>query len=632
MIGPRAARRWILPLILLELLACLGDLLLGPFGRVHWEERFNARAGVQLACGHWEALFDLQYVSFCGGCTGEALMAAPLFQALGPTVLAWKLVPLAFHAVVLACGSFLATRAAGPRAGAAFVAMIAAAPGFYRELVLTGWGNHVESAAFPLAAASLLVIAAGRGAVARGALVTLAGGLAGLGAWFCHTSVWALPALGLGALWVAPLATPLFLGAAWLGFQPYGLYFDARPDQAARTSSWAVNLHPAPFRAWVDWLWGDYLRWGLWDPADHGDGTAARGAWWFGLWGLGLVGLVGAVRRRRWGSRAARMARLFAPVGLAALLVAYALRYDLWSHLPEVPSQPTLGLRYRAPLVPLLSFGVALAVGWRRAATAGLALLVAFGLVRRAALWDTVHGELPGLGVYAHDGWRDRSVPLGQPPQRLARAQGRPQDIEAGLAFVEGHTDPFPDCSRDHLFEVGRRLGLALAAGRDPGADALTRALEAADSVVSKRILGDGVAAVLVDPEGVDLARAVAATAALPDPWPTLVGDALGRRVAAHVPDPESGVVQSGVCFARGRASVLDGSGTPEPCAEGVSWLMGRGYGWAAARGCSEADLAALTHGQRADLTVAAAQGWTLGCAALRPDRDTRGNPYGAQR
>ena len=629
---PRVTPRWVGALILLELLACVGDLMLGPFGRVHWEERFNARAGVQLACGHWEALFDLQYVSFCGGCTGEALMAAPLFGAFGPTVLAWKLVPLAFHAVVLACGAFLATRAAGPRAGAAFVAMLAAAPGFYRELVLTGWGNHVESAAFPLAAACLLVIAAGRGAVARATLVTLAGGLAGLGAWFCHTSAWALPALGLGALWVAPVATPLFVGAAWLGFQPYGLYFDARPDQAARTSSWAVNLHPAPFRAWVDWLWGGYLRWGLWDPADHGDGTPARGAWWFGLWGMALVGLGGAVRRRRLGSRAARMARLFAPVGLVALLVAYSLRYDLWSHLPEVPNQPTLGLRYRAPLVPLLSLGVALAVGWRRAATVGLAALVAFGLVRRAALWDDLHDELPGLGVYAHDGWRDRSVPLGQPPQRLARGQGRPQDIEAGLAFVEGHTDPFPDCSRDHLFEVGRRLGLSLAEERDPGEEAWARAAAAADSEVSMRLVGDGVAAALVDPEGADLPDAAATAADLPDPWPGVVGQALGRRVAAHRVELGTAAVQTGVCFERGRRAVTLGESDPASCSDRGAWQVGWGHGWALAHGCGDRDRAALTDGLHPDQAADAVRGWQLGCAALRPSHDIEGRPDRADR
>ena len=60
-------------------------------------------------------LWALQYRSFCGGCTAEAVLAVPLFRALGPTVLAWKLVPVAFHLGVTLLGTAVARLAGGWR-------------------------------------------------------------------------------------------------------------------------------------------------------------------------------------------------------------------------------------------------------------------------------------------------------------------------------------------------------------------------------------------------------------------------------------------------------------------------------------------------------------------------------------
>ena len=90
-------------LLALEVVATLVDLTFGPWGpRVHWEERFNARAGVQIACGHIDAVWAMQYRTFCGGCTAEAVMAAPLFLALGPVVKVWKVIPTLFHLGIVA--------------------------------------------------------------------------------------------------------------------------------------------------------------------------------------------------------------------------------------------------------------------------------------------------------------------------------------------------------------------------------------------------------------------------------------------------------------------------------------------------------------------------------------------------
>ena len=91
--GRSMAARVALCLVLVELLSTIGDLLLGPWARTHWEELFNARAGVQFACGHLDRAWEMQYRTFCGGCTAEGVLAVPLYVLLGPTVLAWKAVP-----------------------------------------------------------------------------------------------------------------------------------------------------------------------------------------------------------------------------------------------------------------------------------------------------------------------------------------------------------------------------------------------------------------------------------------------------------------------------------------------------------------------------------------------------------
>ncbi len=103
--------------------------MLGPWGAIGGEERYNARAGVMLACGHSDALLEMQYQSFCGGCTADALAAAPLFARLGPTVLAWKLVPAALHLICAGAGAWLARRVVGGAAPAPLQAQMLGAPG-----------------------------------------------------------------------------------------------------------------------------------------------------------------------------------------------------------------------------------------------------------------------------------------------------------------------------------------------------------------------------------------------------------------------------------------------------------------------------------------------------------------------
>ena len=189
--------------------------------------------------------------------------------------------------------------------------------------------------------------------------------------------------------------------------------------------------------------------------------------YWGLLWGLALWGglrmaLPSLVGR----PRAPLFPALFAPLSLITLVVIYTVRHDLWWNLPDHYVNAAFNLRYRTPLVPLLALGAAACAGWpwtlRRykiLSSSGLLVVLAIGLVLDSASGpNTATGR--GLSVYLHGGWPDKTVPLGDPPQPLRRMQGRPTDITAASAWVESHQDVLVDCRYDHIYELGRRVGI----------------------------------------------------------------------------------------------------------------------------------------------------------------------------
>jgi len=112
---------------------------------VDHEEMFNAGQAWALLNGHATDLFRLQYREFCGGCTADALLAAPLFAAFGPRWLVWKLVPIAYAVATAVLGHRVLTRRVGAAAGWAFVALLLLPPRTWLHLSLIGWGNHYEA-------------------------------------------------------------------------------------------------------------------------------------------------------------------------------------------------------------------------------------------------------------------------------------------------------------------------------------------------------------------------------------------------------------------------------------------------------------------------------------------------------
>jgi hypothetical protein len=626
----------------LELLFHVLDLLLGPHGAVHWEERFNARAGVFFACGHVDAADALQYRTFCGGCTAEGLAAAPLFRALGPTVLVWKGLLTAIHMGITAAGAALVARAATPFAGLCFVALIAAAPGWYRELSHTGWGNHYESTLFPLLAALLLPRpgegGGARGAAVAGARATLAGAVAGLGLWFGQTSAWALP--GLAAAGLATLGGRGRIGGGALGLAgaagfglgmvPWWIYYRDKPDATDATLDWWTGAGLAPPAALLDWLGGAWLRGHIWDPAMYGELGAAPGLWWAGLWALALLGGARLAAQLRWGEwvpdRVGSWLLLVSPL---ALIAAYALRHDLWHNLPDPYANPAFNLRYRTPLVPVLGLLAAVGAGWpwarrrlRWPARAGGLLLILYGLTLRASTWTAPRAGLWGLRVFQHEGWPDRTTPLGLPPQPLVREQGRPVDVRAAVAWRGGHADPLADCALAHSFELGRRAGLALAdPGRVDAVDLVAEALAAAPGPADREQLSFGLARGLVRDSGEQvshLGRRLDELDALEPGLGARTGALAGRRASgafslardaehAATLDPR---LWAGVCGGRGgkvaRALTTEGLHPPAldrlpalvaeagACAGGAAWAAGLAAEWGRLVGCGDGEVELL--------------------------------------
>ena len=177
-------------------LAAQALALLNPdFVVVDCEERFNAAHGVALAQGHWDALLELQYRKFCGGCTFDAALAGVLFSVLPPTFGVWKLVPLAFTAGIAGVGFRGLWRLASPLAAVLFVGLIVLAPGAWVRLALLGWGNHYEAGLFCLA----LVFWAADPPSDRGHAGV--GLLAGFAMWFGFSSTYAVLTLIGWLLW-----------------------------------------------------------------------------------------------------------------------------------------------------------------------------------------------------------------------------------------------------------------------------------------------------------------------------------------------------------------------------------------------------------------------------------------------
>ncbi len=411
----------------------VAEVLYGAGGQVVTEERYNAMAGLQLACGHAEALWTLQYKAFCGGCSADAVAGAGLFRVFGEGELIWKAVPATWRLVTVGSAGWLAQLLAGPRAALVAVALLVGAPAFWTELSLVGFGNHAEASALVLTAAAVFTAALRAGVATRLVALPLAGALTGAACWYAWSSLYALAALGVAGLLTLRRGGPLAWVGVPLGAWPAWAYHQAMPEAVPATRDWWRTLEVAPIDELVRWLGTDIWTGGLW-PA----WPWLSVAWWGAVW-------VGAVL-------AARRAGPWLPAALVALVAAYALRWDLWHDNHALETYDPFNLRYRAPLIPLLA--VAASASRLRPV---LLLLALVGLGWRVAGWEE-RSHAPS--VLVADGRPDRTVPAGQPPQRNPRQWGRPQDVAAARTFLAAHDDLLPACRTAHEAELSRRESL----------------------------------------------------------------------------------------------------------------------------------------------------------------------------
>jgi hypothetical protein len=329
------------------------------FGRINWEEVWNAGQARSLDWGPASQTLHLQYRSFCGGCTAEAVLGSVAFRALGGSVGAWKLALVASGAVLVAAVTArLATRISG-RAAVAFGLLATFAPAGVVAASLRGWGNHVEAAG--LGALALVLGGTGDRRL-RGAFV--AGLVGGLALWVGLSSAAAVVGAAVAVAMVPDRSPPRAI-AAFTG----GLVLTAGLPWLV----FALAMHASPFSIPVDLLTGASAR-----PRFEPDllravavpSTAQT-------WAAELSGLAAAaaalvlVRDRRPVARGA-------VVALAALGLAYAV-IGVGTSGEEVDgAYPLYQVRYLVPAVVLGLVTVSLAVD--RLATASRPLL-AHGLL-----------------------------------------------------------------------------------------------------------------------------------------------------------------------------------------------------------------------------------------------------------
>lgn len=318
------------------------------------EEAWNATVGWLT----WEAgwgpgvLLDLQYRSFCGGCSLVSAMSIPAMAIWGPDLLASKLLALAWTAATLVLMFVGLRRVHEPWAWATLLLLALPFPG-PQDLSLMLWGNHAELGLLLAAALAL-----------RGR--PLAQGLTlGLALWFARTSLFFVPVLALETLLVAQRAgrSRLLLGLA------LGASLLLLPAGLGETGF--TSVEPADHLL-PEGLEGLRRRLALLlDPASLNTRLALNrqqvGPALVALAGasVGLVALAWRRPRDLW--------------WLPALALAWVAAFSLTGFKVPLPGKvlPVVNLRYHAPWFLVLSLlsGLGVGLAWSRWRAAGVALL-----------------------------------------------------------------------------------------------------------------------------------------------------------------------------------------------------------------------------------------------------------------
>jgi nicotinate-nucleotide adenylyltransferase len=125
------------------------------------EEAVNAAQAIALLAGHGGMEFmRLQYATFCGGCTVNAVLGSVVFSAIGPSWMAWKMVAVLTFAGFAGVAVAILRRCHGLYAATAFSLLLLAPWKTWLSLSLVALGNHQEAGLF--GAVGLLAVALSR--------------------------------------------------------------------------------------------------------------------------------------------------------------------------------------------------------------------------------------------------------------------------------------------------------------------------------------------------------------------------------------------------------------------------------------------------------------------------------------
>jgi len=501
------------------------------------EELYNAAHARLLQLEHLDAFQRLQYRSYCGGCTVNALLGAGVFAMLGSSLLAWKLVPTLFIVTAVWFGTKALHDHSGPLGATLFAGLFALPPSTWQALSLVGWGNHMEAGCIAVVAACLLHALVKQPSTSRALGL---GGVIALGMWIGFSSGF------------VPLAVALVLARrrAW---KSLGLVVLAALPVVA---IWALQSQTTSM-SFLDPVYypgeriPDVRRipeklWSLLAPrqlvALFGSPEGPLG--WLGGWTWAGV----AAWALLYAGRSSSLLRTTATFVLSFLGIYCVVRFTVWAP-PSPEIAPPGSMRYAAPLYPLLFLLIAggLAEAWRegKRRTAFLLLLppLIVGLQSRIEAFSSPFPSLAALSMEAADmrylrdqasyrltsiehtdcrtddhaaqtvhayglGWTDAQDALnddaGLPLPRLIAPDDRPQRayFEAVGAAVWTRIDPHdtadisilsralellgnqtPDAQRTALAEIAWRrshVWLANLRGGDPHGRALLVAINAA--------------------------------------------------------------------------------------------------------------------------------------------------------
>ncbi len=361
----------------------------GEYAGVHAEELANPWMSRMLLAGYWEHWTELRYRSFCGGCAVLGTLGVVPISTLGPTIVAWKLVPMLFHSGVVGLSIWLARRWWGAAAGLLVAALWLGAPSIFLELALIGWGNHAE--VMVLVLGTLVVLGRGRSTPRA----TLSGAIAGFAVWFSRTGALVLPA----ALWVlirqhgqreerralrafvvaASVMQLLHLNGASARFRHKE---PLRPEMIGGPEVLGAPLELA------GWLLGPVVRGRLWPPL-AADALPAV------YWALLLVGVVVVLGVSLRAGKNRELGVALPVLLLLGWVAGMVIGHVHWKDITTAGSSGAFNLRYLSPFFAIcVLFVGAASASQSRWLRRGIWLVPLLGIGLRLMTWDVPRFDL----------------------------------------------------------------------------------------------------------------------------------------------------------------------------------------------------------------------------------------------